>query len=193
MIGNDGDSCAVMYQWNGDLEELDFLRHHVLHAPYLMLERPRVLAIGLGGGADVLNALRNDAREVTGVEINPMTVHAGRELFRAWNGDLLNRPGVEAVVAEGRSFLRSRSERYDLIEINSVDTLSALSTGAYVLSESFLYTSDAVRDYLDHLEPGGIFAMAVGDAQSDQPPRHTLRLAGIVRAPRGAAWRAWRP
>jgi hypothetical protein len=141
-----------------------------------------VLAIGLGGGADVLNALRAGARRVTGVEINPATVRAARDLFRAFNGDLLNRPGVEAVVAEGRSFLRSRGERYDLIEINSVDTLSALSTGAYVLSESFLYTSDAVRDYLDHLEPGGLFAMAVGDIQSDaQPPRHTLRLAGIVR------------
>jgi SAM-dependent methyltransferase len=182
MIGNDGDSCAVMYEWKGDFADLDFLRHHVLHAPYLLLERPSVLAIGLGGGADVLNALENGARSVTGVEINPMTVHAGRELFREFNGDLLHQPGVEAVVAEGRSFLRSRGARYDLIEINSVDTLSALSTGAYVLSESFLYTSDAVRDYLDHLEPGGIFAMAVGDLQSEeQPPRHTLRLAGIVR------------
>jgi hypothetical protein len=51
-----------------------------------------------------------------------------------------------------------------------------------VLSESFLYTADAVRDYLDHLEPRGIFAMAVGDLQSEtQAPRHTLRLASIVR------------
>jgi spermidine synthase len=134
--------------------------------------------IGLGGGADVLNALRSGARSVVGVEINPMTVHAGRELFRDFNGDLLNRPGVEAVVAEGRSFLRSRHERFDLIEINSVDTLSALSSGAYVLSESFLYTVDAVADYLEHLSPRGLFAMAVGDLQSDrQPPRHTLRLS----------------
>jgi SAM-dependent methyltransferase len=182
MIGNDGDSCAVMYQWSGDLAELDFLDHHVLRAPYLLLDHPAVLAIGLGGGADVLNALKHDARSVVGVEINPITVHAGRDLYREWNGDLLNRPGVEAVVAEGRSFLRSRGDRYDLVEINSVDTLSALSTGAYVLSESFLYTADAVRDYLDHLAPGGIFAMAVGDRQTEsQPPRHTLRLAGIVR------------
>jgi hypothetical protein len=124
-----------------------------------------------------------------GVEINAMTVHAGRELYRDFNGDLLNHPRVEAVVAEGRSFLRSRDATYDLIEINSVDTLSALSTGAYVLSESFLYTSDAVGDYLDHLNPGGIFAMAVGDlnitpAQAPTPvqlPRHTLRLASVVR------------
>jgi predicted membrane-bound spermidine synthase len=182
MIGNDGDSCAVMYGWDGDPASLDFLGHHVLTAPYLLLDEPSVAAIGLGGGADVLNALRAGASSIVGIEINPMTVKAGRELFRDWNGDILNRPGVEAVVAEGRSFLRSRDTRYDLIEINSVDTLSALSTGAYVLSESFLYTADAVRDYLDHLEPNGIFAMAVGDLQSaTQPPRHTLRLASIVR------------
>jgi hypothetical protein len=182
MIGNDGDSCAVMYGWKGDPAELDFLVHHVLHAPYLFLERPKVLAIGLGGGADVLNALRNDARSVTGVELNPKTVEAVRDRFRAFNGDLLHRPGVESVAAEGRSYLRASGERYDLIEINSVDTLSALSTGAYVLSESFLYTADAVQDYLDHLASNGIFAMAVGDLQSEtQPPRHTLRLASIVR------------
>jgi hypothetical protein len=182
MIGNDGDSCAVMYGWDGDPASLDFLGHHVLTAPYLLLDKPSVAAIGLGGGADVLNALRAGASSIVGIEINPMTVKAGRELFREWNGDILNRPGVEAVVAEGRSFLRSRDTRYDLIEINSVDTLSALSTGAYVLSESFLYTSDAVADYLAHLRPNGIFAMAVGDLNSkEQPPRHTLRLASIVR------------
>jgi predicted membrane-bound spermidine synthase len=182
MIGNDGDSCAVMYNWNGDFASLDFLKHHVLRVPYLLLEDPEVVAIGLGGGADVLNALNNQAKSVVGVEINPITVHAARELFSDFNGDLLNLPNVEVVVAEGRSFLRSRAASYDLIEINSVDTLSALSTGAYVLSESFLYTSDAVEDYLEHLKPGGLFAMAVGDLMGpNQPPRHTLRLASIVR------------
>ncbi len=182
MIGNDGDSCAVMYNWDGDFASIDFLTHHILRVPYLLLDEPDVVAIGLGGGADVLNALNNRAKSVVGVEINPMTVRVGRELFNDFNGDILNRPGVEAVVAEGRSFLRSRDTLYDLVEINSVDTLSALSTGAYVLSESFLYTADAVEDYLEHLEPQGIFAMAVGDLMSDQqPPRHTRRLASIVR------------
>jgi hypothetical protein len=33
MIGNDGDSCAVMYGWDGELASLDFLSHHVLAAP----------------------------------------------------------------------------------------------------------------------------------------------------------------
>ena len=34
------------------------------------------------------------------------------------------------VAAEGRHYLRSHTDKYDLIEINSVDTLSALSSGA---------------------------------------------------------------
>jgi hypothetical protein len=182
MLGNDGDSCAVMYQWDGDPASAEFLKHHVLAAPYVVLQQPRVLAIGMGGGADILNAVVHGARFVTGVELNPMVVRAGRERYADFNGRLLERPDVEAVAAEGRSFLRSRDSRYDLIEINSVDTLSALSTGAYVLSESFLYTSDAIGDYLDHLEPNGVFAMAVGDTVvENRRPRHTLRLASIVR------------
>ena len=182
MIGNDGDSCAVMYNWDGKLESLDFLDHHVLRTPYVVLDKPKVLAIGLGGGADVLNALKHDAASIVGVELNPMTIHVGRDLMRDFNGNLLNHPKVEVVAAEGRSFLRSRRERYDLIEINSVDTLSALTTGAYVLSESYLYTVEAIDDYLDHLRPGGVFAMAVGDYVTDtEPARHVIRLALIVR------------
>jgi hypothetical protein len=182
MIGNDGTSCAVMYGWDRDPDSIRFLRHHVLRLPYVLLEEPEVVAIGMGGGVDVLNALLNGVRSIVAVEINPMTVHAGKAVFNDFNGDILNHPRVQAVVAEGRSFLRSRDDRYDLIEINSVDTLSALSTGAYVLSESFLYTADAVGDYLDHLQPMGIFAMVVGDLDTpQQPPRHTLRLASVVR------------
>ena len=146
MIGNDGDSCAVMYGWDGNPASLDFLAHHVLAAPYLLLEKPAVAAIGLGGGADVLNALRAGASSIVGIEINPMTVRAGRELFREWNGDILNRPGVEAVVAEGRSFLRSRDARYDLIEINSVDTLvGALDRRLRALGELPLHERRRIR------------------------------------------------
>jgi hypothetical protein len=181
MVGNDGDSCAVMYQWDGKPESLEFLHHHVISAPYLLLDQPEVLAIGLGGGVDALSAILHGARSFTGVEINPVTVHAGREVFAQWNGGVLNHPRVEPVVAEGRGFLRSRGSSYDLIEINSVDTLSALSTGAYVISESYLYTADAVGDYLDHLRPRGLFAMVVGDVTRGEAPRHTLRLASIVR------------
>lgn len=182
MIGYDGDSCASMYRWSGDKKELEWFHHHVFKAPYVVKEKPSVLIIGVGGGTDILNAVSNDATSIVGVELNPITVELGKGPYAEYNGGLFNRPEVHMVAAEGRHYLRSHTDKYDLIEINSVDTLSALSSGAYVLSESYLYTGDAVADYLAHLNPGGVFAMAMGDFNVPQQlPRHTLRLASNIR------------
>jgi hypothetical protein len=183
MVSYDGDSCAVMYNWSdGDLSEMRLFREHILRAPYVLLHEPRALVIGVGGGADILNGLVNGVKSVVGVEINPVTVEIGSTLLKDWNGGIFTRDNVRMVAAEGRNYLRSHPDKYDLIEINGVDTLSALSTGAYVLSESYLYTADAVSDYLAHLAPNGIFAMAMGDLHlGSEIPRHSLRLASVVR------------
>ncbi len=182
MIGYDGDSCASMYRWSGDPKELEWFQHHVFKAPYVLKEKPSVLIIGVGGGTDILNAVSNQAKSVVGVELNPITVELGKQPYAEYNGGLFNRPEVTMVAAEGRHYLRSHRDTYDLIEINSVDTLSALSSGAYVLSESYLYTADAVSDYLAHLNPGGVFAMAMGDFNVPQQlARHTLRLISNTR------------
>jgi len=182
MVSHDGEGCAVMYRFSGDLSEMRMFREHVVGAPYVLLERPHVLVIGLGGGADILNGLVNGARSIVGVEINPVTVEIGKGMLADFNGGIFNRPDVRVVAAEGRNYLRSHSERYDLIEINSVDTFAALSTGAYVLSESYLYTAEAIREYLDHLKPGGIFAMATWDSSEIREiPRHNTRILSAAR------------
>lgn len=81
------------------------------------MSRPaRVLAIGAGGGVDVIYALRGGAREITAVEINPIMIKSGLGSLSRFNGDLFRRPGVTPVVAEGRSFLTAaRDRRWDLI------------------------------------------------------------------------------
>jgi hypothetical protein len=183
MIGYDGDSCASMYRFTGDRAELEWFLHHIFRAPYVVRnDRPEVLIIGVGGGTDILSAIANDAKRIVGVELNPVTIALGQGPYAEYNGGIFNRPEVTMVAAEGRHYLRSHEDRYDVIEINSVDTLSALSSGAYVLSESYLYTADAVNDYLAHLRPQGVFAMAVGDFNTEAwRPRHTLRLLSNVR------------
>ncbi len=182
MIGYDGDSCASMYRFGGDKKELEWFHHHVFKAPYLLRERPEVLIIGVGGGTDILNAIANDASRIVGVELNPVTVWLGKGPYAEYSGGIFNRPEVTMVAAEGRNYLRSHPGSYDIVEINSVDTLSALSSGAYVLSESYLYTADAVVDYLAHLKPGGVFAMAMGDFNvPGHQARHTLRLLANAR------------
>jgi len=163
MIGYDGGSFAVMYAHDGSDAGLDLFRHHVMAVPYRVQQDPSVLIIGLGGGADALTARANGARTVTGLELNPVTVRLGREDYAEFNGNVFNAEGVEVVNAEARHWIESTDERFDLVVLNSIDTFSALSSGAYVLAESYLYTTEAFTTYLEHLGPDGMFSLVSFD------------------------------
>lgn len=69
-----------------------------------------------------------------------------------------DQPGVRLFVEEGRKFVLTRQRRYDLIQMSLVLTATAQS-GTYALAEGYLYTQEAFRSYLDHLEPAGALAM----------------------------------
>ncbi len=98
--------------------------------------------------------------------------------YARFSGRIFLRPNVSVVRAEGRSYLRGTDRRFDLIRMRGVDTYTALSTGAYVLAENYLYTVDAARDYYNHLTPEGVLSLQRWFY--DQQPRETLRLFAIV-------------
>jgi hypothetical protein len=177
-ITHDGDAGSPIYNFDGDLAKLDLFDHLVLKAPYVVLREPDVLVIGVGGGADILNAIVNHARHVTGIELDPVTYRQVKVDQAAFAGHLFDRPDVTVIVGEGRSALRRSTARYDLIQMSEVDTYSALSAGAYVMSESYLYTTDAIVDCLDHLTPDGLLSIVVVDQAGGAAgyPRHTMRL-----------------
>lgn len=137
--------------WDPDNEfMLGHALSYILHKDY-----ENSLVIGSGGGIDVWQALRAGARLVDAVEINPTTWRVGLEEHRQVNNNLFHRPGVQAYNEEGRSFVRRTDKRYDLIMMKGIDTFAAINSGAYVLSENYLYTVDAMKDYISHLAPGG--------------------------------------
>jgi hypothetical protein len=162
-ISHDGTAEAPIYEFKGDPKELDFLRHNVSAVPYLVAHQPSVLVIGLGGGFDLLNGIANGASHITGVELDPVTVEVGKGREAEFNGHIFSRPDVDVVVAEGRSFLRHSDRRYDIIQLTGVDTLSALSTGAYMLAESYLHTVEAMQEKLGHLTPDGTLSLMLYD------------------------------
>ncbi len=177
LVSHDGDANANIYQFDGDLSKLEMFDHHVLKSPYLLLHRPNVLVIGVGGGADIVNAIKNEASHITGVELDPITVDVVKHEQADFAGHIYDRPDVTIIAGEGRSTLRHSNARYDLIQLTGVDTLAALSTGAYVLSESYLYTTEAINEFVDHLTPGGILSLVVADFDGFTSgfPRHTIR------------------
>lgn len=180
MIHHDGGAGAIMYLTDGDEAEFEVFRHHILTTPYVLARDPEVMVIGVGGGADIVIALTNGARSVTGVELDPTTVRLITKDFADLTRGYLDHPGVAIEVGEGRSFSRSAAEKFDLLQITGVDTLSALSSGAYVLAENFLYTTEAYVDFLSRLRPTGLLSVCSADIHPDKAgARHAPRFASL--------------
>ncbi|HEV8230001.1 MAG TPA: hypothetical protein VGQ86_08600 [Candidatus Limnocylindria bacterium] len=174
----DLDASTVIVE-GGTAADGAMLDASVLATPYLLVERPNVLVIGPGGGIDVLVALRRDARAVTGVDVNRAVIATMRERYRDYGGALYDDPRVTIVADEARSFVRRSSERYDVIVMTVVDSWAALQSGAYALSESYLYTEEAFADYIGHLAPSG--TLSIGRWYRD-PPTEMQRALDVARA-----------
>ena len=147
-----------------DLSYLDYLPTSVAY----LAPRQRVAVIGAGGGSEVLNALRHGAQEVTAVELNPQMVELVREHSRLYDD-----PRVRVVTAEARRFVRESDARYDAIQLALVGTHGSSAAGVQAVSESYLYTVEAMRELLAHLRPGGWLVLT---RWMQAPPREVVKL-----------------
>ncbi|MEQ9323695.1 MAG: hypothetical protein RIF41_31320, partial [Polyangiaceae bacterium] len=127
--------------------------------PFQLRPTPKVLVIGVGGTGDVQAAHHFGAKHVTAVEINASTVRAMTTVFAHFLDRSLLRPNVDVVVADGRSFARRTDQRFDVISIPGVDTLTLQSSGSFVFAEEYLYTEEAFADYLRALDDDGVLAV----------------------------------
>jgi SAM-dependent methyltransferase len=170
---SDGDSTGVITRFSGQREELAYLDYLTSALPYHLLQHPRVLVLGAGGGAEVLQAIYHRASFVDAVEVNPQIVELVSKDFSDFAGGLFNRPDVRVHRGEARGFVAASDIRYELIQIALLDAFSTASAGLYALSESYLYTVEAFEQYLRHLNPGGILAVT---RWLRLPPRDSLKL-----------------
>ena len=160
---------------------------HVQGTPWerILMSRPPALVnvlrprgdfaiIGPGGGIDVLTALFNGSPSVTGIEINPIianTIMRGR--YATYSKHLYQRPDVHMNVTDGRSYLRSTPQQFDVVQMTLVDTWASTAAGAFELSENNLYTVEAFREYFEHLRPDGMIAITRWEFHE---PREALRV-----------------
>jgi SAM-dependent methyltransferase len=164
LLTQDGGAGSILIAF-GENEDARsaWAERSVYGAGYLVYPRPeRALVVGVGGGVDVVTALHHGARRVTAVEINGTMIDASKNRFGGFQGDVLSRPGVRVVHADGRSFLEEaerRGERWPFIQMSGADTYSAGGGGAFMFSESYLYTVDAFRRYLRLLDDDGVLAL----------------------------------
>jgi hypothetical protein len=169
----DGEGPGALLRFDGRREPLAYLDYLTSALPYHLLARPRVLVLGAGAGADVLQALVLDARAVDAVEQDPQIVDLVERRFADYSGRPFSAPGVRVHVAEARGFVARSHDRYDLIQVALLDAFGASSAGLYSLSESYLYTVEALSAYLGRLEPAGMLAIT---RWVNLPPRDVLKL-----------------
>ncbi len=130
--------------------------------------------IGPGGGVDVMRAVANGSPSVTGIEINPTIANnVMRSRYADYSFHLYDQPQVHIHVQDGRSYIRSSHDKYDVVQMTLVDTWASTAAGAFALSENNLYTIEAFREYFDHLKPDGMIAITRWEFRQ---PREALRV-----------------
>lgn len=175
----DNSVVTEMIAFDGDLSDVSFLRDDHTAAAHRLRPDSNVLIIGSGGGRDILVALANGQRHVRAVEVNPLVVEMADDVFGDFTGHVYSAPKVRKVVGDARSYIANSDERFGVILASLIDTWAASAAGAFALTENLLYTTDAFRDYHDHLEEDGILSI------SRWHPLETPRLLSTA----FAAWR----
>ncbi|HEX2169047.1 MAG TPA: hypothetical protein VHF65_01990 [Nitrososphaera sp.] len=150
----DGGAGTNIISWDGNTESRQELSTWMQYLPFKMMQDPKVLVIGSGGGRDVVASLVSGSKDVTSVEINPI-IYETVKSYGDRAGNVYSHQYVRSYVDEGRSFITRSSEKYDIIYVPFVDTWASVSSGGLSVSENFLYTLEGFQQYYDHLSERG--------------------------------------
>ena len=163
----DGFAGTFMPRFSGNTDAVDFLKYDITNLAYAARPTGRVAIIGVGSGRDLLSAYTFGARDITGVELNPIFIDllTDPRKLRSYAG-IADLPGVRLFVDEGRSWFARTQEKFDLIEMSMIDTFAATGAGAFSLSENGLYTVEGWRIFLSALNPTGLFTVSRWHAPS---------------------------
>jgi MFS family permease len=190
LLNHDGMLGSVIKPWDGDIASLGDEVYNFDDDPRslpfdVLNDTPgNVMIIGAAGGHEVLASLYFDAEHIDAIELNPLTYELVTDTYADYGGDIANQPGVNYRTGDGRSFLARSDNEYDVIWYPAPDSYSATNAstaGAFVLSESYLYTTEIIEDSLDHLADGGIIATQFGEIDYEGKPNRTTRYVSTAR------------
>ena len=186
LLYHDGLLGSAIYAYDGDPASLARFDEDLRAFPFAVVgDEADVLIIGAAGGNEVLAALRFDAAQIDAVELNPVTHRLVTEVFADYAGNIADLPNVDYVQGDGRTFVARSDDTYDVVWFPAPDSYSAqnaATAGAFVLSESYLYTTEMITDALRHLDDGGVLAAQFGEVDFDLKPNRTARYLSTARA-----------
>ena len=119
------------------------------HLPMLLAHNPKnIFVLGTGAGMTLgATSVYPSVEKITLVEIEPKVLGVART-FSRYNHNVLDNPKLNIVFNDGRNFLMTSREKYDVI---TADPIHPWFSGA-----GYLYTSEYFKLASEHLNPGGI-------------------------------------
>ena len=119
------------------------------HLPMLLNRNPRnVLVVGLGSGMTLgATSVHPGVETVTLLEIEPKVIGVAKT-FEKYNHDVLRSPKLKIVFNDGRNFLMTSKNKFDVI---TADPIHPWFRGA-----GYLYTTEYFKLASEHLLPGGV-------------------------------------
>jgi spermidine synthase len=133
---------------------------------YALLEHPaprRVLLVGGGANGSIAQALRHPTVErIDLVELDPALISMARQFFSSESAPLTSDPRVHLHTADGRAYLKSVRDSFDVIILNVPDPQTA--------QLNRFYTAEFFRSAREHLAPGGVLALQLRSSEETISP-----------------------
>ncbi len=125
------------------------LQYALGHLPMLLNKNPKkVFVLGTGSGMTLgATSVHPSVEQITLAEIEPKVLGVART-FGIYNHYIMDNPKVKIVFNDGRNFLMTTKEKFDVI---TADPIHPWFSGA-----GYLYTAEYFKLAAQHLNPGGI-------------------------------------
>lgn len=176
-VFTDADNMSAITRYNGKPETLGYLDQTTSALPYHLRQLSDILILGAGTGSDVLQANYHAIQHIDAVELNPQIIDLVQKKYADFAGYLYSSAHVDVHVDEARGYLAATDQTYDMINLSLLDAFGASAAGLYSMAENYLYTEQAVQEYLRHVSPDGYLSIT---RWVKVPPRDEIKLLATV-------------
>jgi SAM-dependent methyltransferase len=176
-VFTDADNMTAITRYNGKPETLAYLDQTTSALPYHLKQLADILILGTGTGSDVLQSTFHAVKHIDAVELNPQVIDLVQRTHAEFVDFLYSNPHVNIHIDEARSYLATTDKTYDLINISLLDAFGASAAGLYSMAENYLYTEQAIQEYLRHVSPDGYLSIT---RWVKVPPRDEPKLLATV-------------
>lgn len=176
-VFTDADNMSAITRYDGNPETLGYLDQTTSALPYHLKQLTDILILGAGTGSDILQADYHAIKHIDAVELNPLVIDLIQRKYAAFAGDIYFGDPINIHIGEARGYLAASDKTYDLINLSLLDAFGASTAGLYSMAENYLYTEQAIEEYLHHVSPDGYLSIT---RWIKIPPRDEPKLLATV-------------